>query len=111
MDNEQGAGKASLEDLKRGALAHYEEAAAAAHHWSSFIPKAIEAYQEWISISDKVPGHKNEVLIGGECCELCYNIDIGFLEDGEWFLKNGESPHYKVTHWMPLPNPPQSVNS
>lgn len=31
-------------ELKKRALEHYEELANIAHHWNSFVPKAIEAY-------------------------------------------------------------------
>lgn len=37
-------GKTPLEDLRASALAHYEEASAAIHHWSSFVSDAIKAY-------------------------------------------------------------------
>jgi hypothetical protein len=34
-----------------------------------------------------------------------YQIDIGFLMNGKWFSDRGEL--HTVTHWMPLPNPPE----
>jgi len=33
-----------LEDLKRDALIHYEEASSAIHHWCSVVPQAIKEY-------------------------------------------------------------------
>lgn len=36
--------KTPFDDLRKQALEHYEELATKAHHWNSFIPKAIEAY-------------------------------------------------------------------
>jgi hypothetical protein len=33
-----------LEDLRRGALDHYEKVTTIAHEWHSVIPKAINAY-------------------------------------------------------------------
>lgn len=38
------AAQASIADLKRNALDHYEKISAAAHEWHSVIPKAIAAY-------------------------------------------------------------------
>ena len=36
--------KTPLEDLRKQALAHYEEACNAITHWSSFVSDAIKAY-------------------------------------------------------------------
>jgi len=43
MSNEQTC-KTLLEDLRKDALAHYEEASSAISHWSSFVRDAIKAY-------------------------------------------------------------------
>lgn len=67
--------------------------------------------KDWISVKGMVPDHPVEVLIGGECCEVCYNIDIGFIEDGEWYLKGGDKPKWPITHWMPLPSPPPTTEN
>lgn len=36
--------EASLDDLERGALAHYEDVSSKAHHWSNVVPRAIRFY-------------------------------------------------------------------
>lgn len=41
---EEQTAKTPLEDLRAGALKHYEEASSAIHHWSSFVENAIKAY-------------------------------------------------------------------
>jgi hypothetical protein len=38
------AAQTPLEDLRRGALEHYEKVTGIAHEWYSVIPKAINAY-------------------------------------------------------------------
>jgi hypothetical protein len=38
------AAQTPLEDLRRGALEHYEKVTSIAHEWQSVIPKAINAY-------------------------------------------------------------------
>lgn len=43
MKDEQSA-QTPLEDLRKDALKHYEEASSAIHHWSSFVENAIKAY-------------------------------------------------------------------
>ena len=42
----EGTAQPPLEDIKRRALEHYEEASNAIHHHNSFIPQAIKAYQD-----------------------------------------------------------------
>ena len=61
--------------------------------------------QEWISVKERLPeSEKESVLIalrwGG--------VDIGWCEDGRWrseFVNEYEDG--EVTHWMPLPEPPE----
>ena len=78
----------------------------------------LTTQNEWVSVEDRLPQSIiNKVLV------YCENGYIGYghyekyqgeemwynLESGEpfasWNLENC-SP-YKVTHWMPLPNPPE----
>lgn len=82
------------------------------------MPPTLTPQNEWISVEDRLPQSIiNKVLV------YCENGYIGYghyekyqgeetwynLESGEpfasWNLENC-SP-YKVTHWMPLPNPPE----
>lgn len=68
----------------------------------------------WISVEDKLPCEKcmgidiyDEVLIYFETNEGMH-IDIGFInEDDDWFITNNQQVDIKVTHWMPLPEPPK----
>ena len=63
--------------------------------------------QEWISVDDKLPEEKVNCVVYYKHA-YCDNDDywaIGiWFYDGEKFLFD---PAYKVTHWMPLPNPPK----
>ena len=75
---------------------------------------------EWISVKDRLPieeakAHEQEWC--EEYCEFLVMIDCGFLpatlyydwEENEWFRINTEFKRekYRVTHWMPLPKPPE----
>ena len=88
---------------------------------------------QWISVKDKLPemhmtyrydGDPPEEVPSGICkskivqiAVLCkesgepeYFIERGYLRDGEWWECNGfyESQiPFEVTHWMPLPEPPE----
>ena len=57
---------------------------------------------EWISIDDRLPKIADDVIVFSD--DKC-QIDIGFLMNGKWFSDRGEL--HTVTHWMPLPNPPE----
>lgn len=62
---------------------------------------------EWISVNDSLPAPHNYVLC---YCEGAHILDIYIIcsigEDGEW----SDVDYYdvsKVSHWMPLPEPPK----
>ena len=63
--------------------------------------------QEWISVEDRLPEEKVNCIVHyrhAYCDDDDYwAIGICFY-DGEKFQIN---PAYKVTHWMPMPNPPK----
>ena len=63
--------------------------------------------QEWIPVDDRLPEETINCIVHYQHA-YCDNDDywaIGFCcYDGEKFQLG---PAYKVTHWMPLPNPPK----
>ena len=63
--------------------------------------------QEWISVDDRLPEEKVDCIVHYKHA-YCDNDDywaIGMcFYDGEKFQLN---PAYKVTHWMPIPQPPK----
>ena len=63
--------------------------------------------QEWISVKDRLPEEKVNCIVHYKHA-YCDNDDywaIGFcFYDGEKFRID---LLYKVTHWMPLPEPPE----
>lgn len=63
--------------------------------------------QEWISVDDRLPEEKANCIVYYQHAYCDYDgywaIGICF-NDGEKFQIN---PAYKVTHWMPLPEPPK----
>ena len=62
---------------------------------------------EWISVKERLPQEKVDCIVHYKHA-YCDNDDywaIGMcFYDGEKFQLN---PAYKVTHWMPLPEPPK----
>ena len=63
--------------------------------------------QEWISVDDRLPEEKVNCIVHYKHA-YCDNDDyweIGIcFYDGDKFQLNSA---YKVTHWMPLPEPPK----
>ena len=62
-------------------------------------------FGEWISVRDHLPEECVHVL----CCTMTkkktQNIIIGYYADGFWRVGMNSN----VTHWMPLPEPPEVV--
>ena len=63
---------------------------------------------QWISVNDRLPKHRGDVLIfydkhGGE-----YGIGWFSCENHDpYWVMGGAMLPYNVTHWMPLPEPPK----
>lgn len=69
----------------------------------------------WISCSERMPNDKQFVWCWGKSYSWteCDTFE-GYYDcsRNKWWAvtDNGEEPASKVTHWMPLPEPPQEVN-
>ncbi|EJS0511969.1 DUF551 domain-containing protein [Escherichia coli] len=79
------------------------------------IPQVPVTPDGWISCSERMPNDKQYVWCWGksygwtECDTFEGYYDCS---RNKWWAvtDNGEEPASKVTHWMPLPEPPQEVN-
>jgi len=79
-------------------------------HELQVIAKEMESWPEWISIKDEMPEVGQETLIRIPVCGR-FNIENGkYKGDGSWVGawcdRRGSGAHYQVTHWVPLPEPP-----
>lgn len=66
---------------------------------------------EWISVNERLPAIGDECLIRMPVCGR-FNVENGRYKGdelwiGAWCDTRGKGRHYTVTHWMPLPPPPQ----
>lgn len=59
----------------------------------------------WISVKDRLPEHFEPVLICREKNGSPY-VEQGYKDVGEWWKVYGTRTK-QVTHWMPLPEPPE----
>lgn len=57
---------------------------------------------EWISVKERLPEEKQRVIVR---CERI-GTSVGWILWGEWMTDIGPSAG-KITHWMPLPEPPK----
>lgn len=56
---------------------------------------------EWISVKDRLPAPNTWVLVYAKQGSYM-NLRIDYICNGRWFFS------MMVTHWMPLPEPPES---
>jgi len=65
---------------------------------------------EWISVKDRLPQEDDPVLVWDIASPYSEFVDIGYYDphsapDTGW--RCNEYMNRSVTHWMPLPEPPQ----
>ena len=59
---------------------------------------------KWISVKDRLPERFNRVLV----CRENGKVEQGFRDVGDWWKIYGTRTKH-ITHWMPLPEPPEEV--
>ena len=59
---------------------------------------------EWISVKDRLPEKQQRVIVR---CETV-GTTVGWIMFGKWATDLGPDCG-SVTHWMPLPEPPEEV--
>jgi hypothetical protein len=67
---------------------------------------------EWISVKDRLPDNSNVVLAFDLRISRGINVPkirFAFLFGNTWHRSEGTGWEMDVTHWMPLPNPPEEV--
>lgn len=60
---------------------------------------------EWISVKDRQPKGFEPVLVCREVGKGSYRVEQGHKDVGDWWKVYGTRTK-KVTHWMPMPEPP-----
>lgn len=74
--------------------------------------RCLQPVEEWISVNDTLPDFFDEVLVYNSCCDDS-GISIAWREPGNngGWVWNSRMVYpddlVGVTHWMPLPKPPE----
>ena len=67
--------------------------------------------QEWISVDDRLPEYSNDGVAEAVLVTDGFVQHMAYFVGGEWrFAESGEIKEpmwYRITHWMPLPEPPK----
>ena len=67
--------------------------------------------QEWISVDDRLPEYSNDGFADAVLVTDGFVQHMAYFVGREWrFAESGEIKEpmwYRITHWMPLPNPPK----
>lgn len=60
---------------------------------------------EWVSVKDRLPERPGKYLIA--CIKHGRFREITTAMFSGYFVITGHRTHWKITHWMPLPEPPE----
>ena len=61
----------------------------------------------WVSVKDILPDTHKRALVAADFSGIA-DVDVGiYCGDGMWESMSGLYPKFSVTHWMPLPEPPE----
>ena len=67
--------------------------------------------QEWISVDDRLPEENHDGFADAVLVTDGFVQHMAYFVGGEWcFAESGEIKEpmwYRITHWMPLPQPPE----
>jgi hypothetical protein len=83
-----------------------------------FYDAGYRKQSEWISVDERLPDNCRAVLVALEGLTIAGApaMVIGSYSGGFWMVADADGTHYltkymryKVTHWMPLPEPPKGV--
>ena len=67
--------------------------------------------QEWVSVDDRLPEYSNDGFADAVLVTDGFVQHMAYFVGGKWrFAESGEIKEpmwYRITHWMPLPQPPK----
>ena len=92
-----------LEEKNRRLEEARENANAACAKWEGLYRAELEKKPAWVSVRDRLPEDYQRVL----CLFESGTMEVSFRASVKGFCYEGFKQTGKVTHWMPLPEPPK----
>ena len=74
----------------------------------AYIRQLEARVPRWIPVEERMPEEGKNVLIFVKCMNNLWHTEVDWRIGGCWF-NNAETDWNKITHWMPLPEPPEEV--
>lgn len=68
---------------------------------------AKQSNSRWISVKDRLPENRKDVLCSLKHSPQQYHIHDGSFNGRSWRDGHGFEFFFRVTHWQPLPEPPK----
>lgn len=69
-------------------------------------PESLRPTAHWISVKDRLPEDHVAVFVFDSVCRNIYKAWMSH-DLGEWFSEEYLPDFLNITHWMPLPEPPE----
>ncbi len=93
----------------RAAMLHSAEPVSQAYKLNALAGNSPVTPDGWISCSERMPkGYADVLVTDGEHVEVKWWDESGYWNS--WTELNSDIFADEITHWMPLPEPPQEVN-
>ncbi|EFE8015948.1 DUF551 domain-containing protein [Escherichia coli] len=93
----------------RAAMLHGAEPVSQAYKLNALAGNSPVTPDGWISCSERMPkGYADVLVTDGEHVEVKWWDESGYWNS--WTELNSDIFADEITHWMPLPEPPQEVN-
>ena len=68
---------------------------------------AVDAMPRWIPVEERLPEDGKNVIVFVRSCADWWTMDIDWCVNGHWVI-NADDEWHNITHWMPLPTPPEA---
>lgn len=110
MLNISGDGYENMSERKRARYDTLEQVFDAVSRFPTIAPETLRPVAQWISVKDRLPNaDEGDVFLavsknGNFVFEAYFERDCGL---GKNLWHDGCGNFYGVTHWMPLPEPPE----
>ena len=99
-----------LDDMQRSGTCYFGGAVENKKIADHLISNGV-IVQKWISVKDRLPEYSNDGFADAVLVTDGFVQHMAYFVGGEWrFAESGEIKEpmwYRITHWMPLPNPPK----